>query len=75
MAQGYTTALGEQKVDFFIGPTDASNYAAMDQRKAELEAEGAHSFTRTKIGRNATCPCGSKLKFKKCCLHKATAGL
>lgn len=23
-----------------------------------------------KVGRNAPCPCGSGLKFKKCCLNK-----
>jgi uncharacterized protein YecA (UPF0149 family) len=23
-----------------------------------------------KIGRNASCPCGSNLKYKKCCLNK-----
>ena len=26
--------------------------------------------TKTKIGRNDPCPCGSGLKYKKCCLHK-----
>jgi len=26
---------------------------------------------RKKIGRNEPCPCGSGLKFKKCCLTKA----
>jgi methionyl aminopeptidase len=26
-----------------------------------------------KIGRNDTCPCGSGLKYKKCCLGKSTA--
>ena len=25
------------------------------------------SFDKRKIGRNDTCPCGSGLKFKKCC--------
>lgn len=28
----------------------------------------------SKINRNAPCPCGSGLKFKKCCLGKETAG-
>ena len=23
-----------------------------------------------KIGRNALCPCGSNIKYKKCCIHK-----
>lgn len=25
---------------------------------------------KTKTGRNDPCPCGSGLKYKKCCLHK-----
>ena len=27
-------------------------------------------YPRNKIGRNKPCPCGSGLKFKKCCLNK-----
>lgn len=71
MAQSYTDAAGLRVTEFFTGPTAASNFAAMDQRRAELAAQGATGFTRTSIGRNSTCPCGSGLKFKKCCLHKA----
>ena len=26
---------------------------------------------RKKVGRNETCPCGSGIKFKKCCLFGA----
>lgn len=26
-----------------------------------------------KVGRNDPCPCGSKLKYKKCCLSKSDA--
>ena len=26
--------------------------------------------TSTKVSRNAPCPCGSGLKFKKCCMAK-----
>ena len=25
---------------------------------------------KNKIGRNAPCPCGSGIKFKKCCMNK-----
>ena len=25
---------------------------------------------RRKVGRNETCPCGSGVKFKKCCLNR-----
>lgn len=28
------------------------------------------SFKKRKIGRNEICPCGSKLKYKKCCINK-----
>lgn len=32
------------------------------------EANTSQLFTKTKTGRNETCPCGSGKKFKKCCL-------
>ena len=28
-------------------------------------------MSTTKIGRNDMCPCGSGLKYKKCCLRKS----
>jgi len=28
--------------------------------------------TQQKIGRNDPCPCGSAIKYKKCCLDKAS---
>ncbi len=28
---------------------------------------------RQKIGRNAPCPCGSKKKYKNCCLSKSAS--
>ncbi len=31
------------------------------------EATAASPVTRTKIGRNEPCPCGSGKKYKKCC--------
>jgi len=36
-------------------------------KKNPLSLEGAHPDTGRKIGRNETCPCGSGVKFKKCC--------
>jgi len=30
--------------------------------------DGSCDITKTKIGRNAACPCGSGKKFKRCCL-------
>jgi len=56
--------------EFFAATSDKAILDRMDERKAELEALGAVNFHRTKIGRNTTCPCGSKLKFKKCCMDK-----
>jgi len=29
----------------------------------------------TKVGRNDLCPCGSGLKFKKCCWNEVTGNL
>ena len=29
------------------------------------------SMKREKIGRNQMCPCGSGVKFKKCCINKS----
>lgn len=58
--------------EFFTGTTDRAIYGAMDKRLAEVEArEKGVTVYRTKIGRNATCPCGSGQKFKRCCLDKA----
>ncbi|HEY7321830.1 MAG TPA: SEC-C metal-binding domain-containing protein [Candidatus Binatia bacterium] len=30
--------------------------------------------TAPKIGRNEPCPCGSGLKYKRCCLNKVAKG-
>jgi preprotein translocase subunit SecA len=59
---------GVQLREFFVGRRDKDVFSAMDRRRDEL---GATVIRRTKIGRNATCPCGSGRKFKKCCIHKA----
>lgn len=60
-------------VETFMGSTDRANHDAMDRRAAEVAAkiEGATVASRAKIGRNASCPCGSGRKFKKCCIGKA----
>ena len=34
------------------------------------EESTSHISTKTKIGRNDPCPCGSGKKYKKCCMHK-----
>lgn len=57
--------------EFFNGQTDEEVQTKMDERRRELEPHGATGFRRAKIGCNATCLCGSGLKFKKCCLRLA----
>jgi uncharacterized protein YecA (UPF0149 family) len=57
--------------EIFTGPMKRSVAEAMDARKAEIERAGGTVFHRTSIGRNTPCPCGSGLKFKKCCIDKA----
>ncbi len=36
----------------------------------ESETKDIKNFTNKKVGRNDKCPCGSGLKFKKCCIGK-----
>jgi hypothetical protein len=81
MSQGYHVPSGFERValdrgqfvETFIGPTARANHDAMDRRLTEVTAkiEGATLAHRAKIGRNSSCPCGSGLKFKKCCIGKA----
>jgi uncharacterized protein YecA (UPF0149 family) len=65
-------ATGKVRVrEVFTGTRAADIHAAMDEARRQAEALGATGFHRTAIGRNAPCPCGSTLKFKKCCIGKA----
>lgn len=56
--------------EFFQGTTDAEVISKMDSRLNQLKKQGHTFVRRTKIGRNAQCPCGSGLKFKKCCIQQ-----
>jgi hypothetical protein len=40
-----------------------------DISKVVLDGRGTQVRLGKKIGRNKKCPCGSNLKYKKCCLH------
>jgi preprotein translocase subunit SecA len=62
---------GRIETAFYLAHTDAANHAAMDADLKAAEARGGTLVKRAKIGRNATCPCGSGRKFKKCCIRKA----
>lgn len=55
-----------------IGKTKREIMEQMDRRIDRLRAMGVEvsNVQRTKIGRNAACPCGSGIKFKKCCIGK-----
>lgn len=57
--------------EIFTGPRRREVQSAMDARKGEIEAAGGSVFHRTSIGRNTPCPCGSGIKFKKCCIDRA----
>lgn len=59
------------ETSFYLGKTDAANHAAMDADLERAKTVGGTLVKRAKIGRNATCPCGSGRKFKKCCIGKA----
>ena len=62
---------GAKIQEFFGAPTDMEVKQKMDARLNELTAKG-HTLVRRvpKIGRNEKCPCGSGIKFKKCCIDK-----
>lgn len=55
--------LGELDYKKFAREVEVDNLPRRNQR--ELMKAGL-----TKIGRNSKCPCGSGIKFKKCCLNR-----
>jgi len=57
-------------MEFFKGSTDSEVMSKMDKRLDELQEQKYTLIQRVKIGRNDLCPCGSGLKFKKCCISK-----
>lgn len=68
MCQTMRAPNGELHNEIFIGPTIRDVHEQMDTRRQELERLGYRFERRTSIGRNTRCPCGSGLKYKKCCL-------
>ena len=62
---------GDLLQEFFGGKTEKTLNKKMNERLGSLVAEQGHAFNRrVKIGRNDICPCGSGIKFKKCCIDK-----
>lgn len=39
-----------------------------ERKRKQLEAAG-----RTQVSRNSPCPCGSRKRFKRCCMTKSGA--
>lgn len=62
---------GRLEQSFYVARNSKDAFAEMDKDLRRAEAEGGTLERRTKIGRNTTCPCGSGLKFKKCCIDRA----
>ncbi|MBN1590593.1 MAG: SEC-C domain-containing protein [Pirellulales bacterium] len=60
------------------GPTyeeDEPEISATEQRAAAKAAARAKSNSQqARVGRNDPCPCGSGIKYKKCCLKKGKDG-
>jgi SEC-C motif-containing protein len=46
---------------------ERSNFRREDGLWLYVDGTGSSSEAKTKVGRNVPCPCGSGLKFKKCC--------
>jgi len=49
-------------------PVMENMMAALPRKPMTPIAELSGGLGRRKVGRNAPCPCGSALKYKKCCL-------
>jgi uncharacterized protein YecA (UPF0149 family) len=48
-------------IDTVLKPIDPANLS--ERNRAQLAATG-----RTQISRNSPCPCGSRKRFKRCCM-------
>lgn len=64
----HSPSTGQDFTEIFTGNSVAEVHAQMDDRRKELERLGHTFVKRTSIGRNTKCPCGSGIKYKKCCL-------
>ena len=62
-----TTQLAENKFNKLVHDYIYSPVPTREIQPVQNEAKSSPA-PRQKVGRNETCPCGSGLKFKKCCL-------
>lgn len=60
----------EQSLMFFYNVKVSQEITVRDETKAGRPTQGSSSSGR-KVGRNEPCPCGSGLKYKKCCGRSA----
>lgn len=64
-ADYFKETLSRAERERFVVPIDAANLSLAARR--ELERTG-----RTTVSRNSPCPCGSRKRFKRCCMAQAT---
>lgn len=64
-----TPETAEQKYCAICGSTKIYKYDGYCRPLCERCAVGGKTYVRSrdKVGRNEPCPCGSGLKYKKCC--------
>jgi|GEM_PF-6695830 len=63
---------GRVKQEFITAKSaEAMRRALTVMHQTALADPRVTEIRQVKVGRNAECPCGSGLKFKKCCLSKA----
>ncbi len=60
--------------ELFTDEDEDALFDWMDERQNELKKQGYRMTKRVKVGRNAPCPCGSGVKFKKCCIFRVKRG-
>ena len=73
----HTTQLAEKKFNNLVHDYIDAPLPTREIRPAQNKANPPSTFIRStpKTGRNDSCPCGSGLKFKKCCLLKLDTSL
>jgi len=75
-ADAYTTQLAEKKFDNLLTKYINAPFPRPENPRVQNEPNSKpRPFVHAtpKIGRNDVCPCGSGLKYKKCCLDKSRA--
>jgi len=61
----FRRTLSPREIDEFVRPVELGNLPAAVRIALARTSLG-------KIGRNDSCPCGSRKRFKSCCMNPAT---